>query len=91
MTKWAVYGVGLLLVVLPGCLALPIPAPEPPAMTARAPIQAGVTTRSEVIQWLGEPGLELPAYRIAASTGGAGRAYAMAFHSLSWPPREWRA
>jgi hypothetical protein len=72
MTKWAVCGVGLLLVVLPACLALPIPVPErtvagsqvTPAMTA--PIQPGVTTRSEVIQLLGEPSHELPASRIIA-------------------------
>ena len=72
MTKWAGCGVGLLLVVLPGCLAVPIPVPErtvagsqvTPAMTA--PIQPGVTTRSEVIQLLGEPALDLPAHRIIA-------------------------
>jgi outer membrane protein assembly factor BamE (lipoprotein component of BamABCDE complex) len=67
MTKWGVGGVALLLVVLPACVAVPIPVPErtvagspvTPAMTA--PIQPGVTTRSEVIQLLGEPALELPA------------------------------
>jgi hypothetical protein len=72
MTKWAGCGVGLLLVVLPGCLAVPIPAPErvvagsqvTPGMTA--PIQPGVTTRSEIIQLLGEPALDLPAHRIIA-------------------------
>jgi outer membrane protein assembly factor BamE (lipoprotein component of BamABCDE complex) len=72
MTKWAVCGVGVLLVVLPACVAVPIPVPErtvagspvTPAMTA--PIQPGVTTRSEVIQLLGEPALELPAHRIIA-------------------------
>jgi len=72
MAKWAVCGVGLLLVVLPACVAVPIPVPEravagsevTPAMTA--PIQPGVTTRSEVIHLLGEPSLELPAPRIIA-------------------------
>ena len=72
MTKWTVCGVGLLLVVLPACLALPIQVPEravagsqvTPAMTS--PIQPGVTKRSEVIQLLGEPALELPAHRIIA-------------------------
>ena len=72
MPKWAVCGVGLLLVVLPACVAVPIPVPEravagsevTPAMTA--PIQPGVTTRSEVIQLLGEPALDLPAFRIIA-------------------------
>ena len=62
----------MLLVVLPACVAVPIPVPEravagsevTPEMTA--PIQPGVTTRSEVIQVLGEPSLELPAPRIVA-------------------------
>ena len=45
MTKWAVCGVGLLLVVLPACVAVPISVPEravagsevTPAMTAPDP------------------------------------------------------